>query len=71
MQHFPDLLIMISPLMKQNYELFGAHQFAAMDTTFNLIKEKGENETDYKVGFIVGLSYSKRIVPYAMFVILN
>ena len=36
----PELLIMVSPAMKQNYLMFGAAQFAAMDTTFNLIKEK-------------------------------
>jgi len=33
----PDLLIIITPLMKKNYERYG--QFTAFDLTFNLIKD--------------------------------
>ena len=33
----PDLLIIITPLMKKNYQRYG--QFTSFDLTFNLIKD--------------------------------
>ena len=33
----PDLLIIITPLMKKNYQRYG--QFTSFDLTFNMIKD--------------------------------
>lgn len=61
----------VSPLMKQNFERYGRQQFVSYDLTFNLIKELHSSEKSYKIGMFVGLSCSRRIVPFALTILIS
>lgn len=65
----PDLLIAISPLMKQMYHKYG--EVAGIDFTFKLIREKHTSGKMWKVGMVVGNSLSRKIVPFALLVALE
>lgn len=38
----------------------------SLDFTYNLIRDVGPENEHFKVGFIVGMSCSKRITPFAL-----
>jgi hypothetical protein len=54
--------------MKNNYKKFGAGQFVGFDFTFNLIRDRHDSGLSFKVGCIVGLSNTRRLVPFALVV---
>jgi hypothetical protein len=57
--------------MKANYELFGSAQVIAYDLTFHLFREKHDSGKDFKLGAIVGLSNTRRIVPFALVITVD
>jgi len=65
-ESLPELLMIISPLMMRNYELYGAGQFCAFDLTFHLIRDRHANGRTFKVGCFIGLSNTRRLVPFAL-----
>jgi hypothetical protein len=64
MNELPDLMIVVSPLMKENFRKFG--DWMGFDFTFNLIQEVKEERQPYRVGVFVGISSSKKIVPFGL-----
>jgi hypothetical protein len=60
----PDLMIAVSPLMKENFRRFG--DWMGFDFTFNLIQEIKEEKQPWRVGVFVGISASKKIVPFGL-----
>ena len=46
-------------------------QIISLDFTFKLIKDKHPNGKQWKAGYIVGNSLSKRIIPFAIMLILQ
>ena len=60
MNYEPDLTIIISELMKQNYKRFG--QWTTFDFTYNIV----DSAQSFKVGCFVGLSFSRKIVPFGL-----
>ena len=64
MNELPDLLVVVTPLMKENYKLYG--HWVGFDLTFNLIQEKNKDGRTWKVGIFTGISSSKKIVPFGL-----
>lgn len=64
MNELPDLMIVVTPLMKENYKKFG--DWMGFDFTFNLIQEIKDKRQPYRVGAFVGISSSKKIVPFGL-----
>lgn len=63
----PDLLIIITPLMRKNFEKYGRDQFTSFDFTFNLIKDAHpDSNMKYKLGCFMGLSNCRKLVPFAL-----
>jgi hypothetical protein len=64
MNELPNLMIVITPLMKENFKKFG--EWMGFDFTFNIIQEIKDREQPYRVGVFVGISASKKIVPFGL-----
>ena len=58
--------------MRKNFEKYGKNQFMSFDLTFNLIKDNHPVTNErYKLGCFMGLSSSKRLVPFALVITSN
>lgn len=62
-------MIIVTPDMKEYFKKFG--NYISIDYTFNLFRDLHDNGNSYKAGFILGSSFSRRIVPYAIIIALN
>ena len=50
--------------MKENFKRFG--HWVSFDYTFKLVQEIKENKQPYRIGVFLGLSYSKKMVPFGL-----
>lgn len=50
--------------MKQNFHKFG--NWVGFDFTFNLIQENHNNGKNWKTGCFMGISNSRKMVPFAL-----
>ena len=57
-------MIIVTPLMKENFKKFG--NWMGFDFTFNLVQEIKEGKQQYRLGVFVGISASKKIVPFGL-----
>jgi hypothetical protein len=57
-------MIIVTPLMKENFKRFG--NWMGFDFTFNLVQEIKEGKQQYRLGVFVGISTSKKIVPFGL-----
>jgi hypothetical protein len=64
MNELPDLMIVVTPLMKENFGKFG--DWMGFDFTFNLIQEIKDRKQPYRVSAFVGISSLKKIVPFGL-----
>jgi hypothetical protein len=64
----PNMLLIVSPQMKTNYLRYGS--FVSFDLTFHLIKDRKDGKI-FKVGAFLGLSVSRKIVPFGLAIILS
>jgi hypothetical protein len=64
MNELPDLMIAVSPLMRENYKRFG--DWMGFDFTFNLVQEVKEGRQPWRLGVFTGISSSKKIVPFGL-----
>ena len=55
MNELPDLMIIVTPLMKENFKRFG--HWVSFDYTFKLVQEIKENKQPYRIGVFLGLIY--------------
>ena len=49
----------------KQFKAFG--QFMAIDITYNIIRNKSEDNQEIRIGAIAGLNYNLEIVPFAVF----
>lgn len=66
MNELPDLLIAVSPLMKDNFNLYG--HWMGFDFTYNIIQEVNQSGRAWRIGIFTGISSSKKIVPFGLVV---
>ena len=64
----PELLVVVSPLMRKNYAKYGASQFMAFDMTFNLFRQSHHSGQKFKLGCFMGLSSTRKLVPFGLVV---
>ena len=64
MDHLPNLMIIVSPLMKENFLKFG--DWMGFDLTYHLIQEKSEEGRSWGLGVFMGISSSKKLVPFGL-----
>ena len=64
MEELPNLLVMVSPLMKENFELFG--HWMGFDFTYNIIQDRNKEGKEWRIGIFTGISASKKIVPFGL-----
>jgi len=64
MNELPELMLIVTPKMKENFEKYG--NWVGFDFTFNLVQENHENGKSWKVGCFMGISSSKKMVPYGL-----
>jgi hypothetical protein len=64
MDELPELMIVVSPKMKRNFEKYG--NWVGFDFTFNLVQENHANGKNWKVGCLMGISSSKKMVPFGL-----
>ena len=64
MNELPALMIIVTPKMKDNFEKYG--NWIGFDFTFNLIQENHSNGKNWKVGCFMGISSSKKMVPFGL-----
>ena len=50
--------------MKENFKKFG--NWMGFDFTFNLVQEIKEGKQQYRLGVFIGISASKKIVPFGL-----
>ena len=55
--------------MKKSFAMYG--DTVSFDLSFNMIKNIHESGKKWKVGFFVGTSSNKHIVPFAIVVMLH
>ena len=55
--------------MKEKFKEYG--EIVSIDLTFNMIKDTKDEGKKYKLGFFLGSSRTKRIVPLGFVVTLN
>lgn len=55
-------MIIITEKMKTNFEKYG--DWVGFDLTFNIIQEKHASGKDWKIGCFMGISSTKKIVPF-------
>lgn len=68
MNELPELLLLVSPEMKSMFHKYGT--FMGFDLTFHTIKERKDNKI-FKIGAFMGLSVSRKIVPFALTVMID
>ncbi len=64
MDKLPNIMIIVSPLMKENFQRFG--DWMGFDLTYNLIQEQTEEGRKWGLGVFTGISSSKKIVPFGL-----
>ena len=64
MNELPDLIIIVSPQMKENFQLYG--DWMGFDFTYNIVQGVNETGRQWKVGIFTGISASKKIVPFGL-----
>lgn len=64
MDELPELMVVVTPKMKQNFHKYG--NWVGFDFTFNLVQENHSNGKNWKVGCFMGISSSKKMVPYGL-----
>ena len=64
MNELPDLMVIVSPLMKENFRHFG--HWMGFDFTYNIIQERNKEGRAWRIGIFTGISSSKRLVPFGL-----
>lgn len=64
MEELPELMIVVTPKMKENFHRYG--NWVGFDFTFNLVQESHSNGKNWKIGCFMGISSSKKMVPYGL-----
>ena len=64
MNRLPDLMIVITPAMKENFKLYG--QWLGFDFTYNIIQGTNDTGRHWGIGMFTGISASKKIVPFGL-----
>ncbi len=55
--------------MKEYYKIYG-HKIS-IDFTYNLFKETSGSGKGYKAGFIMGNTFSKKLIPFAVLIAVD
>jgi hypothetical protein len=64
MNEWPQLMIVATPKMKDYFHKYG--NWVGFDFTFNLVQENYANGKSWKVGCFMGISGSKKMVPFGL-----
>jgi hypothetical protein len=66
MNELPDLMLVVTPLMKENFSLYG--HWMGFDFTYNIIQDVNHEGRPWRIGIFTGISSSKKIVPFGLVV---
>ena len=69
MEELPDLLVVTSLSMKEQFEQFG--QWVYFDTTYNIIRDVLPGNKRFKVGLFVGLNSARKIIPFGWCILID
>lgn len=64
MNELPELMMVVTPKMKENFHKYG--NWVGFDFTFNMVQENHANGKNWKVGCFMGISSSKKMVPFGL-----
>ena len=64
MNELPQVMIVVTPKMKESFQKYG--NWIGFDFTFNLVQETHPNGKNWKVGCFMGISSSKKMVPFGL-----
>lgn len=57
-------MLIVTPKMKNNFYKYG--NWMGFDFTFNVVQENYKNKKNWKVGSFVGISSTKKLVPFGL-----